>query len=69
MLQPDRAGRLHVLQERAQIKPVEVVRKLEADVQLHTTLEGRVYRLDHPPVLVAAQRGRLAAAVGTFVAS
>jgi hypothetical protein len=34
VLQADRTARLQVLPERAEVEPVEVVRKLEVDVQL-----------------------------------
>jgi hypothetical protein len=49
----DRARRLHVLPERAQVEAVEVVRELEVDVQPLAALERRVDGLHHLPILVA----------------
>ena len=50
MLESDRTGRLHVLQQSTEVESVEVVREFEVDVQLLTTLERGVDRLDHLPI-------------------
>ena len=56
MLEPDRAGGLQVLPERAEVEPAEGAGELEVDVQLLAALEGRVDRLHQLPVLVARDR-------------
>src|SRR5262249_36627595 len=54
VLQANRPSRLHVLHESTPVEPAKVACQLEIDVELVASIERRVDRLHHFPILVAA---------------